>query len=490
MKIKPVLLTSFALNLALSITSLNLSYADKSIDTEEAEEIVIKSLGDAISNGTFKGLLRYSGQHRDSNLHLLQDSDTGEISNEKKQYYSSLGGYLGYETAPWFDTSVGATVYTSNPAGNNPDDVKGLGGLYEGNGGQDTYTVLGEAFVKYQNPKHLIKLGRQEMPNYRFVSLSDVRMTPITHEGAAYENTVFKDFKVNLAYIWRMKERNAKTFINMADGARLKVSANGKSLIRGHYDKNNYHDNIYTGDSKEMAMASVLYQTDAVDLELWNYYVDDFVNTTYAYGQYDFQSSNNEINYTLAAQFANQNDVGSNIAGDINTWFYGLKFQVMTQGFTFFTAYNEVKYDENSYDGGTIFVRWGTPQMFNSFQVQDSELAGEKSYGIGLQYDLGYKGIFPGMSLRVRYGNYNLPNSLSKTDARQDRSETTFDVNYSFSKESRFGNLDGLSMQFRVAYNNYDTNYDFIAYREYHGYGFESVTDDFFDLRLYLNYKF
>lgn len=49
---------------------------------------------------------------------------------------------------------------------------------------------------------------------------------------------------------------------------------------------------------------------------------------------------------------------------------------------------------------------------------------------------------------------------------------------------------DGLSIQFRAAYNSYDTDYDFEAYREIHGYDFASVTRDFVDLRLYLGYNF
>ena len=38
--------------------------------------------------------------------------------------------------------------------------------------------------------------------------------------------------------------------------------------------------------------------------------------------------------------------------------------------------------------------------------------------------------------------------------------------------------------------HNYRTDYDFAAYRAAHGYTLESVTDDFLDYRLYLDYKF
>lgn len=461
--------------------------------TAEDEVSGVDSLSAALTQGTFKVLLRYSGQYRGSNLHVLQDSATPDISDEKKQQYSALGGYLGYETAPWFNTSVGATFYTSNPFGNNPDDRMGLGGLYEENGEQESYNVIGEAFVKLQYQGHLVKAGRQEMPDYRFVSLSNVRMTPLTHQGAVYENTVFDQFQVNLAYITKMKERNAEKFIDMAEASRLKVSSSGKQLIRGAFNPGDYDDSGYIGDKKEMSMASMIYGPESLVLEGWDYYVDDFVNTFYLYSQYDIKTGNSDLMFSLAAQYANQQDVGDQIAGNIDTWFYGLRLQAYAQGLTAFISYNEVDYNENSYDGGTIFVRWGTPQMFNSFQVQDSELAGIKSYGVGVQYKFGTESVIPGVVMRLRYADYDLPNKLSQTDARQDRTETTFDLNYAFRKGTGFAgisNLEGLSIQFRLAYDRYETDYDFEEYQARHGYTFDNVNDDFIDARLYLDYQF
>ena len=451
------------------------------------------NLSEALSQGKVKALLRYSAQYRDTDLHLLQDSSSPTIANQKTQQYSTIGGFVGYETAPWFDTSVGATIYTSSPVGNNPDARRGLGGLFEEDGEQESYTVIGEAYLKVEKEKHLIKGGRQEMPDYRFVSLSDIRMTPITHEGAIYENTVFDNFKINVAYIRRMKERNAETFIDMARGARLRISSNGKTLVRGDFDASDYSAGVYVGENKEMNMLSLIYKTDALSMEAWEYYINDFINIVYLNGQYSFKPVNSGITYSVAAQYANQQDVGDNIAGNIDTWFYGLKLQASNRSLTYFVGYNEVDYNENSYDGGTIFVRWGTPQMFNSFQVQDSELAGTKSYGMGVQYDLGRAGVLPGVVMRLRYADYNLPDSLSQADARQDRAEVTFDIRYSMKQASGFGmttQLDGLSVLFRIAYNDYETDYDFSAYQAIYGYDFDSVTDSFVDARLYLDYRF
>lgn len=451
------------------------------------------SFFDAFTNGQIRALLRYSGQRRNSSLHVLQDSSSPDVPDENLQAYSAFGGLLGYETAPWRHTTVGATVYVALPFFSNPDERRGLGGLYEADGGQDAYAALGEMFIKYQINDHLVKIGRQEMPNYRMVSLSNIRFSPVTHSGAVYENTVIENLGINLGYIMTMKERNDTKFIDMARGARVYESSNGKQLIRGDYDELDYDPGGYIGDSKEMTMLGLTYTGENYSLDAWNYYVKDFVNSLYLEGQYSFNPTASGFRYSLAAQYTNQKDVGGHLAGNIDTWHYGLSFRGAKDGLGFFANYNALAYNEKSYDGGTLFVRWGTPQMFNSFQVQDSELAGTKSIGAGLQYDFGHNGLLPGVVMRWRYGSYDMPDDLTMTDARQDRREATFDLRYSFIQKSGFGiftEMKGLSLQFRLAYNNYKTNYDFEAYREIHGYDFQSVTKDFVDARLYLDYVF
>jgi len=465
------------------------------VTAQQDQTFPVSSFGllDALSNGQTKVLFRYSGQYRNSNLHLLQDDSGSEISDVKIQQYSAIGGFIGYETARWHNFTAGATVYGAMPAGNNPDSRRGLGGLNEDDGSQDAYGVLGEMFIKYQNDGHLVKIGRQEMPDYRMVSLSNIRTTPITHSGAVYENRSFDGVSINLGYITKMKERNATEFIDMATGARLKESANGKQLIRGDFNPDDYDDTGYIGAEKEMTMVGLTYQHQNFSAEGWNYFVNDFVNSTYLVAQFDFSPIANDHHVTVAAQYTYQTDVGDHVGGNIDTWHYGFSVRGYQGALSWFANYNEVSYNENSYDGGTLFVRWGTPQMFNSFQVQDSELSGEKSVGVGLQYDFGRNGLLPGFVMRWRYGVYDLPDKLTLSDARQDRDEATFDLRYSFTKKTGFGiftEMQGLSLQFRLAYNNYRTDYDFEAYRDLHGYDFQSATKDFYDARLYLDYHF
>ncbi len=466
--------------------SLAIRNYDKNTTSTEAT-----TLKDAFSQGTVKGLIRYSAQYRDTNLLTIQDG----TSKASVKQYSALGGFLGYETAPLFNTSVGATFYTAQKLGNNPDSRRGLGGLNEDGGTTKSYTVLGEAFLKVKDQNNRLVIGRQEMPNYRFVSLSNIRFSPFTHEGASYENTLIDGLQVNLAYITRQKDRNSENFEGMVRAARAsKKNSAGKTLVRGSWDTNNFIGNgRYTGESKAMGMLGLVYKQDTYALEAWDYHVSDFVNTVYLYGDYSFKASQ-DLTLTAALQYGNQQDSGTHVAGNVDTWFYGLKAQAsLDSGMTFFTAFNQVAYNENSYDGGTIFVRWGTPQMFNSYQVQDSELAGTSSYGVGAQFELGKLGLVPNTVIRFRHAYYDMPDALTQKDARQDRAESTFDLRYSFTKNDGFGiftTMQGLSVQFRMAYDKYKTDYDFAAYQLENGYSFKTVTQDFIDTRIYVDYNF
>jgi len=490
----------------VSLTLLGTSTFASSNKYDNNISLETNTIASAFKNGKVKGLIRYGAQHRDSSYHILQDAPS-TVPAEKIQAYSSVGGYLGYETAPFYNFSLGATFYTSNPfLGSNSDDRKGLGGLYEIDGGQDSYHVLGEAFLKYQNSEHRVVIGRQEMPDYRFVSLSNIRFTPFTHEGVTYENSSIDGLKISTAYITGQKDRNGIEFKDMVRSARVKtgcgavdelgqcINTGAKQTIRGEYDPSNFDaSGNYVGTDKDMPMIGAIYKQKEFTVEAWNYYVNDFVNTLYLYGKYDIASLK-DWKLSVAGQYSNQQNVGSSVAGDVDTWFYGLKAEAKSNnGMLFFLNYNEVSYNEESYDGGTIFVRWGTPQMFNSFQVQDSELAGTKSVGVGAQFDLGKLGILDSTVIRFRFADYNLPDNMDMIDARQDRSEATFDLRYSFSKSSGFGiftQMDGLSIQFRIAYDDFKTDYDLEEYKRLHGYNVFSVTDDFVDARVYIDYVF
>jgi len=70
-------------------------------------------------------------------------------------------------------------------------------------------------------------------------------VTDSLNSGAVYENWVFDGLGINLGHITKMKERNATEFIDMATGARLMESTNGKQLIRSDYNQDDYDARLY-----------------------------------------------------------------------------------------------------------------------------------------------------------------------------------------------------------------------------------------------------
>ena len=50
--------------------------------------------------------------------------------------------------------------------------------------------------------------------------------------------------------------------------------------------------------------------------------------------------------------------------------------------------------------------------------------------------------------------------------------------------------MEGLSLQFRLAYNDFETDYNYAAFQNRYGYDFDSVSDDFWDVRFYIDYLF
>ena len=50
--------------------------------------------------------------------------------------------------------------------------------------------------------------------------------------------------------------------------------------------------------------------------------------------------------------------------------------------------------------------------------------------------------------------------------------------------------MDGLSIQFRLAYDDFRTDYDFDAYGAAHNINIEKVDEDFVDARIYIDYQF
>ena len=396
----------------------------------------------------------------------------------KQRSSNAIGGSLGLKTKPFHHWSLGATFYTSQPIFNNPKEEGGLKLLKDD---QSCYSVVGEAYVAYQDRYNLFKIGRQKLTAYRFLADSDVRMTPYTYEAVVAENRKVKDTVFRAAVVRGVKSVASTEYIDFINASKdlLKEQTIKRNPIRGDYDPNNYDaDGNYIGPRENLYLASMVYDNKKIAFEGWDYLVPDFVNFVYSTASYtfDYESFHN----SLSLQYLKQNDVGDHVAGNINTYAYGLQFYSRYDNFHFTYSFNAVKYDENSLDGGTIIDAWGNDLLYGGLFYNGADQAGTIANTIMLSYD--FK-TYP-FKIFASAGIYDLPDNMNDLFAEQDNREYDFVIHYL----PRWNK--NLTSKVEIIYVDFDTNYDFKAYEDLHGYDLLHTYDTILDMRFIVNYTF
>ncbi|BAF71846.1 OprD family outer membrane porin [Sulfurovum sp. NBC37-1] len=443
---------------------------------------IFLSAGDTLSSAfeetVFKGQLRSYMMKRGYD-ELVEDSmGIFKVRHSSHKASNAIGGYFTFETGSFYHLSAGATFYTSQPLFHNPPSEGGLQLLKDDQSG---YSVLGEAFVKWAYGETVLKVGRQRLNEYQFLSDNDIRMTPYTYEAVILENRDYENITLRAAIVSGVKTLVSTTYIDFVNASKdlLKEETVDRNPIRGDYNPAHYDSNgNYIGPPKNLYLASIAYKEKQTDLELWNYYVSDFVNFVYAVGSYTFQAGR-FIN-SLGVQFVKQDDVGAHVAGSIDTYSYGAKLTSVYDTFTFTYAFNKTKYDENSLDGGSIIDMWGANQLYSGLMYNGADQGGTISNVITVEYDF----PFYGLNFSLYAGKFDLPNKLTDIFADQDNHEYDMIIKYrpEWNKKLQF--------KIEAAYIDFDTNYDFRAYEDLHGFNFLHVYDDITDMRFIVNYSF
>ena len=169
----------------------------------------VNSLGDSFRNGTVYGRLRVNN--------FYWDWDT-ETSKSKDNKSTGIGGSLIYKTAPFngFSSTIG--LYTTQNPEFNREDRTDVGFLKAGkdtlnrndikNGdGHYGMSVLGQAYLQYNQDKVNVKVGRQLFHSY-FTKSNDTKMIPNTFDGISIENKQLSKTTLKLAYFTGQKLRD------------------------------------------------------------------------------------------------------------------------------------------------------------------------------------------------------------------------------------------------------------------------------------------
>lgn len=277
--------------------------------------------------------------------------DREKFDGSESQAFT-IGGWVGLKTGYFLDhVSFGVTGYTSQKlVGDKDKDGTSL--LKPG---QESYTVLGEAYADLRIIQDLnVYVGRKEY-NTPFINGDDTRMTPNTFEAIALQGKVSLGangavLKFGAGYFERVKTRNSDEFVAMAEAA-------GADIHRG----------VYT--------TGALYEKGNFTFGAIDYYSPDVINIGYAETTLKLPISSG-WEPKLAAQFVDQRGVGDNLLqGDnFSGQQFGIKAELPVKKALLTLAYTYTT------DGRDMRNPWSGYPGYTAVQVQNFNRAGEGAF--------------------------------------------------------------------------------------------------------------
>lgn len=336
--------------------------------------------------GSVKGKLRY--YYIETKKDIPNAASTSAHAN-------TIGGQLNYTTGNWNGLELGTTFMTTQGfALPNVVDASNIGrdnGIKrEGSAGgkiaQDSFSILGEAFVKYSYKDLSLLYGRKVIKT-PLVNAKDVRMIPSSVQGGFLEYKIDSNFALGASHLTHFKQRTADEFTNITKHA---LGTNMQAI---------------TGqDEGDIYIVNAKYQSESISAKLYNYCADNFMNSLYVDANFKNKLASG-LSYSTALQYINQVSIGNsddnlanNLAlsgGQISSNAFGLRFGL---------GYDESKLDfsaskvlSNSGKHDSLVLPWdGTPLLTN--MITSNNLF-QSNYGKALTSDSVYIGGSRGLKL-------------------------------------------------------------------------------------------
>jgi len=437
-----------------------------------------ESYDNLLDGGIIDAQLRYFYMQRDYDK-LAKDERGDYTQHDRyKKSSSALGGHLGFVTKPFYGLTAGVTFYTSQPLFRNPPDQGGLQLLEDDQSG---FTVLGEANIAWHYDHTLLKIGRQRLSDYRFLSDMDIRMVPYTYEAAVAENRSFEDITIRAAAVRGVKKLVSSDYVDFitASDNLLIEPKKGPGPLRGDYRKSYFQPGTgYIGPRENLYLASFVYDDKHRSLEVWDYYLPNFVN--FIYMEASAMMDMGDFRHRLSLQGIRQKDIDEHWAGTIDTWELGIKYQLSYKSWNLSYAHSQVKYDENSLDGGTIIDSWGNNLIYNSYYYNGGDEGGTVADGIVLSYQFPIRDL----TAEAILAKVDIPNGPTELFVDQDNHEYDLVLSYRPAWNRH--------LEFKAVgiYVDFDTDYDFRLYESIHDYPFSRTYNSILDTRFIVNYTF
>ena len=337
---------------------------------------------DIFKEGTTYGNIKY--------YYIQTDKQNSVPFKDSSANANAIGGTLGFKTSVYHGVSGQATFMTTNGFNlNGAVDTSILGrdnGVRLDNGNpsdmiaQESFSILGEAFINYSYENFNINYGRQVFKT-PLMDAKEVRMLPSAVEGSKF-SYILPTYNVILggAYLSSFKQRTSDKFVNIINHA---LGSTTKEIMGS--------------TSGNMYMINVLYKDKYFTASMYDCYAEDFLNAWY--GNIVYTGSINEYMYHFGLEGIVQRSIGNadtnldnmhSITGGkkINVEALSLKSDVTYGESTFMLGYSYLTNDNGSHD--SLVLPWdGTPLYTNMITSNDLFVS---NYGKGLTADSIYIG--------------------------------------------------------------------------------------------------
>ncbi|MEK6658625.1 MAG: OprD family outer membrane porin, partial [Campylobacterota bacterium] len=369
-----------------------------------------------------------SGQIREFSISRSVDRSAATDYTRKA---NAVGGYLKYETADYSGLSFGAAFYTTNGFLNDTPktDYTQVDPTLLGKNNEN-YSMLGEAFIQYKAANTTFKAGRQKLDTPMLGS-DDARMLPNLFEAYVLTNKDIANTTLTAAHVTKFAQG---TFGRAYGTGGILGSTAGYSSWDALNQVGEFKNMGTYAVNKSTDGVSILSATYAMDktlkVQLWDYYAHDIMNTIYGQADLSWKClATDMVKPSLSIQMIKENEIGDDLMGKIDSFYWAAKFDAKIQNFTASIAYSQTG-ENGSTDTAAqnaIVSPWGGMPAFTQGMVtRHMFLAGTDAMKISGTYD--FKDLGANVVATIYYANFDMAdyNGYSYNDA----SESGFDIIY------------------------------------------------------------
>jgi hypothetical protein len=342
----------------------------------------------------------------------------------------TLGGILSYKTASYEEFSGGVSFFSSNGV-TSLTEMPESGQTHNLNLDGSSINTLGEAYLQYSAHDTLIRYGRQRL-DLPLANDYYNRMLPNSFEALSIENRSLSHTTLKAAYITGWKYKGSDTFVSPTNSL---------------------------GIDRDIAVLGAIYSPASPwKIELYDTYVRDVMNAPYLQiiDNAIWKSSDGTV-FSGALQYLNEQSVGENAAGEVDTYLLGLRGTLAKGEWSLSALYTRIG-DQSLLGSGGRYEKmgWGAFITYTDLQIDgESENAGAEAYGSVLTYRPDSTFEISAKYMRIDQSDTIQSNPASLTqNPRPDSDEVNIDATYQPRKEFR--------LRTRLARIDYDSGSTFL----------------------------